>query len=85
MANKKQSALDTGDDPSEGDGLEEYAVEIMELEQAARNGHSRHEKDGKRTRDWRDVEKYHEMLELKRQIEDAYWLDADDALFGKRH
>jgi hypothetical protein len=35
-------------------------------------------------RDWRDVEKYHEIRELRRQLEDAYWLE-DDKLFDKHY
>jgi hypothetical protein len=30
-----------------------------------------------RERDWRDVEKYREMRELQRELEDGYWLDIE--------
>ena len=84
MASKKRPAVEPEDEVSGADdGLDEYAAEILKLEQAA--GPANGENGGKRVRDWRDVEKYHEMRELRRQIEDAFWLEEDAAFSDKHH
>lgn len=84
MASKKRPAVEPEDEvPDPDESLDEYAAEILKLEQAT--GPTDSEEGSKRVRDWRDVEKYHEMRELRRQIEDAFWLEEDTAFDNKHH
>jgi hypothetical protein len=73
MAEQREALLNDGDDSSVEDGLDIYFEDIRKLEEAALAG--KIACGGKRVRDWRDVEAYREMRELRRQLDDDYWFD----------
>ncbi|MBI2382637.1 MAG: hypothetical protein HYV18_01005 [Gammaproteobacteria bacterium] len=70
MAGKKAAPANSEDlaDEAEGEGWEDESAGSASAKAQATA-------PGVRLRDWRDVEKYREMKELRRQVDDDFGLD----------